>query len=95
MSKYDVVRAWKDPKYRAGLSAAGRAAMRSTAAGDIDLSDDRLDQRSSERVLTVHSCDCGTYIIVVNRGMPRTKWDCRQSLSRLRRRSKFKRSNYY
>ena len=64
MSKYDVVRAWKDPKYRAGLSAAEQAAVPAHPAGSIDLSDDLLDQRSNERVLTVHSCDCGTYIIV-------------------------------
>ena len=39
MSKVDVVRAWKDEGYRAGLSAAQRQALPANPAGLVDLSD--------------------------------------------------------
>lgn len=38
----DVVRAWKDPKYRAGLSEDDLAALPAHPAGVIDLGDAEL-----------------------------------------------------
>ena len=46
MSNNDVVRAWKDPKYRASLSAAQQAALPANPAGGMDLSDEELGQKS-------------------------------------------------
>ena len=43
MSKVDVIRAWKDPKYRATLSGEELAALPENPAGLIELSDLDLD----------------------------------------------------
>ena len=43
MSDHDIVRAWKDAEYRAGLSEAERAALPVHPAGLLDLSDAELD----------------------------------------------------
>ena len=55
MSKIDVVRAWKDAGYRAGLSAAERAALPTNPAGMVDLSDlqqESVNGGATEFVLT-------------------------------------------
>jgi mersacidin/lichenicidin family type 2 lantibiotic len=39
MSNKNIIRAWKDPVYRNGLSAAERAALPANPAGSIELSD--------------------------------------------------------
>ncbi len=42
MSDFDVVRAWKDPKYRRSLTDAQRASMPEHPAGPVELTDDEL-----------------------------------------------------
>ena len=42
MNKNDVIRAWKDPAYRASLSEEEQAALPLNPAGIADLSDDQL-----------------------------------------------------
>jgi len=42
MNDFDVIRAWKDPRYRRGLTAAQRAALPANPAGLVELSDDEL-----------------------------------------------------
>lgn len=46
MSKNDVVRAWKDPKYRQSLSAAEQAELPPNPAGAMELTDEQLGQVS-------------------------------------------------
>ena len=43
MSKIDVIRAWKDPKYRATLTAEELASLPENPAGLVELSDLDLD----------------------------------------------------
>ena len=43
MSQHDIIRAWKDEEYRAGLSEAERALLPEHPAGLIELSDTDLD----------------------------------------------------
>jgi mersacidin/lichenicidin family type 2 lantibiotic len=42
MHKIDIVRAWKDPLYRASLSPEELSMLPDNPAGVIELSDDRL-----------------------------------------------------
>jgi len=44
--KIDVIRAWKDPLYRAGLSEAERASVPANPAGLTELSDEELKEAS-------------------------------------------------
>jgi len=46
MAKTDVVRAWKSPAYRAGLSSEELAKFPSNPAGVVDLTDDQLKEAS-------------------------------------------------
>jgi mersacidin/lichenicidin family type 2 lantibiotic len=46
MSKNDVIRAWKDSKYRQSLSAAEKAALPARPAGAMELTDEQLGQVS-------------------------------------------------
>lgn len=46
MSNFDIVRAWKDEKYRNSLSSEEQALLPANPAGDIELSDDLLAQVS-------------------------------------------------
>jgi mersacidin/lichenicidin family type 2 lantibiotic len=43
MSRFNIVRAWKDAEYRRSLSEAERALLPDNPAGFIDLTDDDLD----------------------------------------------------
>lgn len=52
MSKSEIVRAWKDPEYRAGLNDAGHAAMASSPVGAMGLGDDRLRRAARTSQLT-------------------------------------------
>jgi mersacidin/lichenicidin family type 2 lantibiotic len=47
MSKIDIVRAWKDPVYRASLSAEQRAALPQNPAGSVEISDEDLGKVSA------------------------------------------------
>lgn len=42
MSNFDVIRAWKDPEYRAGLTAAEQASLPEHPSGLIELMDEEL-----------------------------------------------------
>jgi mersacidin/lichenicidin family type 2 lantibiotic len=42
MSNNKIIRAWKDPVYRASLSEAERAALPANPAGSIEISDSDL-----------------------------------------------------
>jgi mersacidin/lichenicidin family type 2 lantibiotic len=42
MTPNDIIRAWKDPHYRAGLSAAQRAQLPAHPAGAIELAEPTL-----------------------------------------------------
>jgi mersacidin/lichenicidin family type 2 lantibiotic len=42
MSKLDIIRAWKDAKYRRSLSDAERAALPEHPSGLVELTDDEL-----------------------------------------------------
>lgn len=44
MSKFDIVRAWKDTEYRQSLSAEEQALLPAHPAGSIELADEELDQ---------------------------------------------------
>ena len=46
MSKIDVVRAWKDPSYRGGLTAEEIARVPSHPAGLVELTDTQLKEAS-------------------------------------------------
>ena len=61
MNKTDVVRAWKDPLYRASLSAEELAQLPSHPAGVIDLADDQLRMGVSGGITTAPTCTNYTY----------------------------------
>ena len=44
MSNRDVIRAWKDEEFRAGLSEADRARLPENPAGAVELPDDELGE---------------------------------------------------
>ena len=52
MNKIDVIRAWKDPVYRAALSDEERAALPGHPAGLEELSDDQVRVAGSAVVIT-------------------------------------------
>lgn len=52
MNKTDVIRAWKDPVYRASLSEEERAALPLHPAGLSELSDDQLRIAGVAAVIT-------------------------------------------
>jgi mersacidin/lichenicidin family type 2 lantibiotic len=56
MNKIDVVRAWKDPLYRATLSEDQLAALPVHPAGLTDLSDDQLRIASGGAETTAPGC---------------------------------------
>jgi len=63
MNKTDVIRAWKDPAYRATLSDEEMAAMPLNPAGLADLSDDQLRiAGASEVATTAPTCTNYTFL---------------------------------
>ena len=59
MSKLDIVRAWRDERYRLSLSDEERALIPESPVGAIDLSDLELEQAvgaNSEHLLTIGCC---------------------------------------
>jgi mersacidin/lichenicidin family type 2 lantibiotic len=46
MSQADIVRAWRDPAYRASLSTEQRNSLPENPAGLVELSDEELRQAS-------------------------------------------------
>jgi mersacidin/lichenicidin family type 2 lantibiotic len=62
METFDVIRAWKDPVYRAGLTAAQRAQIPTHPAGLVDLSDDELKMATGGQIITTFRT-CTEYTI--------------------------------
>jgi mersacidin/lichenicidin family type 2 lantibiotic len=54
MNIFDVVRAWKDPIYRASLSAEQRAQLPDHPAGLIELHDDDLKAAIGGLIVTTY-----------------------------------------
>ncbi len=64
MSKVDLVRAWKDPVYRAGLSPELLAAIPAHPSGLVDLSDGELKKATGLNAVigtTAPTCTMYTY----------------------------------
>jgi mersacidin/lichenicidin family type 2 lantibiotic len=60
MNKIDVIRAWKDPVYRAGLSREEIASLPGHPSGFLEISEDQLKSASgavitTNRLCTMHS----------------------------------------
>ncbi|HEX4962775.1 MAG TPA: mersacidin/lichenicidin family type 2 lantibiotic [Thermoanaerobaculia bacterium] len=60
MNKTDVIRAWKDPVYRATLSEEEQAALPQHPSGLTDLSDDQLVIAGASSVVTT-APNCTNY----------------------------------
>lgn len=62
MNKIDVIRAWKDPLYRASLRAEELDALPANPAGVIELGDDQLKAAGGNRPnTTVDGCTFYTF----------------------------------
>lgn len=62
MNKTDVIRAWKDPAYRASLSADEVAALPLHPAGITELSDDQLQSGGGAPITTAPTCTNYTFL---------------------------------
>ena len=63
MNKIDVIRAWKDPVYRATLSETELAALPMHPAGITDLNDDQLRiAGAGEVATTAPTCTAYTFL---------------------------------
>ncbi|HYU32095.1 MAG TPA: mersacidin/lichenicidin family type 2 lantibiotic [Thermoanaerobaculia bacterium] len=63
MNKVDVIRAWKDPLYRATLSAEDLARLPAHPAGAIELKDHELREATGGLIeTTFKTCTQYTYI---------------------------------
>ena len=58
--KLDVVRAWKDPLYRAALDSREAELLPSNPAGLIELSDEQLKQAAGVFAPAQTTCQCCT-----------------------------------
>jgi mersacidin/lichenicidin family type 2 lantibiotic len=55
MSSQNIIRAWKDPIYRNGLSDAGRRALPANPAGSIEISDVHLGKNAAFPTVECHT----------------------------------------
>jgi mersacidin/lichenicidin family type 2 lantibiotic len=62
MNKIDVIRAWKDPVYRATLSEDELSALPVHPAGLTELSDDQLRITSGAAITTAPTCTNYTFL---------------------------------
>ena len=69
MKNVDVIRAWKDPLYRASLTADELAQLPPHPAGLIELSDDRLKAASGGALTTAP--ECTSYTVGLRRCCPK------------------------
>jgi mersacidin/lichenicidin family type 2 lantibiotic len=58
--KLDIVRAWKDATYRAGLSTGEREMLPSHPAGLVELSDEQLKEAAGVAARALTTCQCCT-----------------------------------
>ena len=56
MNKADVIRAWKDPFYRASLSAEQRALLPDHPASLVELDDEQLRSAYGSALTTAQQC---------------------------------------
>jgi mersacidin/lichenicidin family type 2 lantibiotic len=56
MNKTDVIRAWKDPFYRASLTAEERALLPDHPASLVELADEQLKSTSGSALTTAQQC---------------------------------------
>jgi mersacidin/lichenicidin family type 2 lantibiotic len=56
MNKADVIRAWKDPLYRASLTAEERAQLPDHPSAFVELEDEQLKLTSGAVITTARSC---------------------------------------
>ena len=63
MNKSDVIRAWKDPFYRARLSDEERAALPDHPAGMVELDEKELKTAAAGNVITTaRDCTAFTFL---------------------------------
>jgi mersacidin/lichenicidin family type 2 lantibiotic len=62
MSRQNIIRAWKDEKYRQSLSAAERETLPPNPAGLPDLSDAQLKQAAGGKTIDPTSANCPTAV---------------------------------
>ena len=67
MNKIDVIRAWKDPVYRAGLSREEIAALPGHPSGLMELNEEQLKMASGSAILTTYKT-CTAYTVNQARG---------------------------
>ncbi|MGE5177616.1 MAG: mersacidin/lichenicidin family type 2 lantibiotic [Bacteroidota bacterium] len=56
----DIIRAWKDPAYRASLSQEERNRLPENPAGLVELTDEELMKASGLTTLATTTCQCCT-----------------------------------
>jgi mersacidin/lichenicidin family type 2 lantibiotic len=62
MNKTDLIRAWKDPIYRASLGAEELGALPAHPAGVVELSDEQLKAASGSSIITTaRTCTAYTF----------------------------------
>ena len=61
-SGIDVIRAWKEPEYREGLSEAERAALPANPAGMVELADEELAGATGGVALVGAGGPCNTLV---------------------------------
>lgn len=57
---FDLIRAWKDPAYRAGLTDEQRSRMPAHPAGLVELTDEELMKASGLSSISHTTCRCCT-----------------------------------
>jgi mersacidin/lichenicidin family type 2 lantibiotic len=61
MNKADIIRAWKDPLYRARLTAEERALLPDHPSALVELDDEQLRSTSGSAVALTTAFDCTEY----------------------------------
>ena len=60
MLQAEIIRAWKDPKYRKRMSAAELASLPGSPAGGIEIKDADLNGSGTNVATTYATCTCTT-----------------------------------
>jgi len=61
MNKIDVIRAWKDPVYRAGLSREEVAGLPGHPSGFLEISEEQLKSASGALITTARGCTMNSF----------------------------------
>ena len=71
MSNIDIIRAWKNPAYRDGLSSEERSLLPAHPAGLVELSDSELKQASGIGALVNTTAqNCTEFTLIKHRCCP-------------------------